>query len=118
MLDNRYPWADLKKDFLAWAKQHIRDWDEYEADLEEFEEFSHVTLCVAGDATADRSVSAAWRLAEGVTPRTINRQVGTIRNMLAKGVDRFKVIASNALADVEATARRRPDKGTACADGG
>ena len=53
LLDNRYPWADLKKDFLAWAKQSVRRWREYEADLDKFEEFSPRPMCVDRDAAAD-----------------------------------------------------------------
>jgi integrase len=109
LLDNRYPWDDLKKDFLAWAKQSTRSAAAYESDLAAFEKFSHVR-CVS--IVMPRLVDQ-WRqerLTEGVTPRTINRQVGTIRNMLAKGVHRFKVLANNALADVKRLPEGDPTK--------
>jgi integrase len=51
-----------------------------------------------------------WRVAQGVTPRTINRQVGTVANMLVKGVGRFKVLASNALVDVKRLPEGDPTK--------
>jgi integrase len=94
----------LKKDFLAWAKQSIRRWREYESDLAAFEKFSHVG-CVSMVTPRLVDQFREQRLAEGVTPRTINRQVGTIRNMLSKGARRFKVLATNALGDV----KRLPD---------
>src|SRR5262245_40940740 len=46
LLDNRYPWDDLKKDFLAWAKQSTRSAAKYKADLEAFEAFCRVR-CVS-----------------------------------------------------------------------
>src|SRR5436190_24293783 len=46
LLDNRYPWDDLKKLFLTWAKQTCRTSRQFEADLLAFEKFSHVT-CVS-----------------------------------------------------------------------
>lgn len=109
LLDNRYPWADLRNDFLAWAKQNIRRWQEYESDLEKFEEFSHVR-CVSLVTPRLIDQFREWRLAQGVTPRTINRQVGTISNMLGKAVHRFKVIDSNALGDIDRLAEGDPTK--------
>ena len=109
LLDNRYPWDDLKKDFLGWAKQSVRRWREYESDLEAFERFSHV--CCASMVTPQLvDQFRQHRLTEGVTARTINRQVGTLRNMLSKGVRRFKAIASNALAEVKRLPEGDPTK--------
>ena len=109
LLDNRYPWADLKKDFIAWAKQNVRRWREYEADLNKFEEFCHIR-CVSLVTPRQIDQFREWRLVQGVTPRTINRQVGTIANMLGKGVHRFKVLASNPLADVKRLPEGDPKK--------
>jgi integrase len=109
LLDNRYPWSDLKKDFLAWAKQNVRRWREYEADLNKFEEFSRIG-CVSMVTPRRIDQFREWRLGQGVTARTINRQVGTIANMLNKGVRRFKVLASNALADVKRLPEGDPKK--------
>jgi integrase len=109
LLDNRYPWADLKKDFLAWAKQSVRCSREYAADLKAFEKFCHVR-CVSIVTPRLVDQFREQRLAEGVTARTINRQVGTIRNMLSKGVHRFKVLATNALADVKRLPEGDPTK--------
>ena len=109
LLDNRYSWDDLKEDFLTWAKQSIRRWEEYESDLKAFEGFSHVR-CVSMVTPKLVDQFRQHRLTEGVTARTINRQVGTLRNMLAKGVRRFKVLASNALADVKRLPEGDPTK--------
>jgi integrase len=109
LLDNRYPWADLKRDFIAWAKQSVRRWQEYKSDLEKFEAFCSVQ-CVSMVTPRLIDQFREWRLAQDVTPRTINRQVGTIANMLSKGVDRFKVIASNALACVKRLPEGDPTK--------
>jgi integrase len=98
----------LKKDFLAWAKQNIRRWREFESDLDKFEAFSRVQ-CVSTVTPRLIDQFREWRLAQ-VTPRTVNRQVGTIANMLAKGIHRFKVLASNALADVKRLPEGDPTK--------
>jgi hypothetical protein len=37
LLDNRYLWGDLRKDFLEWAKQNERGWEQYESGLDKFE---------------------------------------------------------------------------------
>lgn len=109
LLDNRYPWDELKRDYLAWAKQNIRRWREYESDLVKFEEFARVQ-CVSQVTPRLIDQFRQWRIAQDVTPRTINRQVGTIAGMLAKGVDRFKVIASNALAGLKRLPEGDPTK--------
>jgi integrase len=109
LLDNRYPWEDLRKDFLAWAKQSVRRWQEYQSDLDAFEKFSHVR-CVSMVTPKLVDQFRQHRLTEGVTARTINRQVGTLRNMLSKGVRRFKVLASNALSDVKRLPEGDPTK--------
>lgn len=109
LLDNRYPWADLRKMFMAWAKQHIRDWRQYENSLKTFEKFTPTNNVAQVNATLIDQYRT-WRLDQGVTPRTVNREVGTISNMLNKGVERFKVIASNALAAVKPLPHTDPTK--------
>jgi integrase len=99
----------LRKDFIAWAKQSIRRWREYEADLKKFEEFATLP-CVSMVTPRHIDQFREWRLAQGVTPRTINRQVGTVSSMLTKGVDRFQVIATNPLASVKRLPEGDPSK--------
>lgn len=109
LLDNRYPWAELKKLFLVWAKQSTRSAKLYAADLLAFENFSHIT-CVS---MLTPKIVDEWRqarLLEGVTPRTVNRQVNVLRSMLSKGVHRFKAIATNALAGFKPLSHDDPTK--------
>ena len=42
IIDNHYPWADLKQMFLRWAKSSISEWNQYRKDLERFERYSSV----------------------------------------------------------------------------
>ncbi len=85
LLDNRYPWEQLKKDFLAWAKQHVRGWKVYKSNLEKFEGFCHIR-CVSMVSPQLIDKFREQRLAEGVVPRTINKQVGTISNYEGRAV--------------------------------
>ena len=100
LLDLDYPWTDLKAAFLRWAKQAVRHPEDYRRDLAKFEEFSNVQNC--REVTAERiDAYRNWRLDQGVTPRTVNREVATINNMFNKGVKRFRVIDQNPIADVD-----------------
>lgn len=109
LLDNRYPWADLRKAFMAWAKQHVSDWQQYDHSLRQLEKFTPiVNVSQVSAGLIDRF--RTWRLDQGVTPRTVNREVGTISNMLSKGAARFKVIASNPLAEVRPLPYSKPTK--------
>ena len=109
LLDNRYPWCDLRKLFLAWTKQHIKRWQEYHSDLVAFERYCNPT-CTSIVTPQLIDSFRSHRLAEGVTARTINRQVGTISNMLNKGVRRFRVLATNSLAGIERLPEGDPRK--------
>jgi integrase len=113
LIDNDCPWSDLKAEFLKWARQSVRRPKEYEADLARFESFTAIRSV--------RQVTSAivmgyreWRLSQfvqgrrklpngqtlpldrKVSPRTVNREVGTVCNMLNKAVE-WKRIGSNAI---------------------
>lgn len=99
IIDNDYSWDTLKAEFVKWTKQAIRRPGEYKADLERFEKFAALKNV--------RQISQevvfgyrAHRLEAGVTARTINREVGTIHNMFAKGVE-WGRIGSNPLAGLK-----------------
>jgi integrase len=77
--------------------------------LEKFEEFCRIR-CVSMVTPRLIDKFREQRLTESVTPRTINRQVGTIRNMLGKGVHRFKVLATNPLVDIKRLPEGDPTK--------
>ncbi len=107
LTDNDYRWDELKTEFLRWARQAVRNPHEYEADLEKFEEYSPVRSIrqIGPDYVHG---FREWRLSgghghghqRGVTPRTINRQVGTLKNMLNKAVE-WQRIGTNPIADVK-----------------
>ena len=110
LLDNSYAWADLKAEFLRWAKQSLRPpvFREYERDVKKIEEYCRVQSVAQIDS---RYVIGfrEWRLAHNVTPRTVNRQVGTLRNMLAKGV-LWGRIGDNPIADIKPLKHDAPAK--------
>jgi len=96
LTDNDYPWFDLRNEFLRWAKQAVRSgtYAEYERDLDKFEAFSpiHSVRQIEPELVLR---FRSWRLDTGkVTPRTINRQVGTINNVLNKGVEWGRIAAN------------------------
>ncbi len=108
LVDNDCKWASLKEEFLKWAGQAVRDWQKYAQDLEKFEEFTTVGSIREIDGPRIFAFRE-WRLSEGVSPRTVNRQVATIMNMLNKGVE-WKRIGSNPIADVKPLRHDQPVK--------
>jgi len=102
--DNNYPWKELKALFLKWARQQKRrsTAQQYEGDLRVFEQFyqpSSVRQITASLIIEFRN----HRLSrDGVCPRTVNRNVGTISNMLNKAADPedFNLIANNPIRGV------------------
>ena len=84
---------------MDWARQAVRDWKKYEQDLDKFEEY----LPLGNVREIDQPLIVGfrqWRLDQDVCPRTVNRQVGTVHNMLNKGVE-WKRIGSNAIAGIK-----------------
>jgi integrase len=104
LVDNDYPYEELKAKFIRWARQSVRNPHEYEADLKRFEQFS--MLRNVRQIDQDHVMAyRAWRLAQtvggrpggrAISPRTVNREVNTLTNMLNKGV-KWKKIGSNSL---------------------
>ena len=108
LIDNDYGWAALKAEFLGWAKQAIRDWTNYEQDLVKFEEYVGFKSVREIDQQLIFGFRQ-WRLGQEVTPRTVNRQVGTIHNMLNKGVE-WRRIGSNPIAGIKPLPHDKPVK--------
>jgi len=107
-LDNDYPWKELRAAFMVWANQSIRNPDEYASDLAKFEEFATPTN--VREITSDRIYGfRRWRLDQGVTARTVNKQVGTINNMLNRGVQ-WKRMDHNPIASVTPLPQGDPTK--------
>lgn len=124
LVDNDYSWAKLRDEFLRWARQSVRNWRVYDADLKAFESYAPIKNVREVDHA--RIVAfREWRLAQrltkrpkaqgatpkrsGVTPRTVNRQVGTLHNMLAKGV-KWGRIGHNPIADLDPLRHESPSK--------
>lgn len=132
IVDNAYPWDDLKAEFLRWAKQAVRSPGDYRRDLQRLEKYMRV-LSVR-QITLDYAYGyREWRLAQTIVvrgkdgklrdtgklvcPRTVNKEVGTLRNMLAKGVA-WKRIALNPLADLKPLRHDSPRKVRRALSGG
>jgi len=94
-----YPWQDLRDEYVRYVRQTVKRPKEYERDIEKLESFT--TIKTVGQVTpALVHLFRDHRIKEGVTPRTINRQVGTIRAMLNRGVE-WGRIAENPIASVK-----------------
>lgn len=101
-VDNDCPWSELKAEFLRWARQSIRRPRDYESDLARFEAFvtvrsirqvTQALVLAYREYRLSQSIMVKSRkkdavpLARKVSPRTVNREVNTVNNMLNKGVD-------------------------------
>jgi len=107
-LDNDYPWKELRAAFMVWANQSIRNPEEYASDLAKFKEFA--ALANVREVTAERVFGfRKWRLNQGVTSRTVNRQVGTVSNMLNHGVQ-WNRIGHNPIASIKPLPQGDPTK--------
>ena len=125
LLDNHYPFIKLRNEFVAWAKQTKRDWKQYETSLRHIEEFRAIGLV----SEIDKPFVLAFREAMlnvgrpkrrpgpkcehpprfPLSPRTINREVGILINMLNRGVE-WKRIKSNEIASLEQLHHDHPVK--------
>lgn len=86
ILDNDYPWKDMKEAYIRWAKQQTRVGSEYETTLKKFEEYQKpVSL---RQITHEYVFGfRQWRLDQGVTPRTVNKQVLILNALMNKAVE-------------------------------
>jgi integrase len=101
-------WADLVATFLAWKRQTSRHPEEFAQSLELFAEYRAVTRVRDIDLPYVLGFRD-WRLAQGVTPRTVNKQVGHLRHLLNMAVT-WKRLDSNPLADVRPLRHDTPVK--------
>lgn len=90
LLDNDCSWDELKAEFLRWAKQNVRNPQDYERDLRRMEEYCRVRSIRQVDHNYLYAFRE-WRLSHGKTPRTVNRETGTLNNMLNRGVEWGKI---------------------------
>lgn len=106
--DDRYPWAKLRAEFLRWAKQAVRHPEDYERDLDLFEH--HAPINTVAELTQERVLEyRAWRLDQNKSPRTVNREVGTLKNMLNRGVEWGRIL-DNPIAKLEPLHNDTPAK--------
>lgn len=109
LIDNDYSWDKLKDEFLKWARQSIRNPQDYEQDLAWFEQYSRVNNISQiteawvigfrnwrmGHTTAKKAPKEGEpATGKPISARTINRHVSTLCNMLNKGVA-WRRIGSN-----------------------
>jgi integrase len=124
LLDNDCKWSELRAEFLQWARQSVRRPGEYEADLKRFEKFmqmqsvrqmSQAVVLAYREWRLGQSIVVHSRkanaapLARTVSPRSVNREVGTLNNMLNKGVE-WGRIGSNPLAGLKPLRHDKPVK--------
>lgn len=131
IVDNDYPWEALKAEFLRAASQSVRNPKEYARDLARFESYCRVGSVrqidqqyvvgyrewrlsqTRGNVKQDDPESGykadPAKLALRVSPRTVNKEVATLRAMLNHGV-RCNRIASNPITGVKPLRNERPRK--------
>ncbi|MBX9656399.1 tyrosine-type recombinase/integrase [bacterium] len=117
LIDNEASWDEVTKAFLDNARQTIRDIDQVRRTIKLFEKFRPVKTIkqiTMTYATGYRD----WRLAQRVghkgrgdfvSPRTVNRELGTLKTMLNKAVA-WGLIGSNPLARLKPLRNDNPVK--------
>ena len=108
LLDNDYPWKELKAEYLRFKEQTTRNPRDYREHLTFFEKYCRIGSLKQITPQYVLGFREA-RLAEGVSPKTINKQVGTLRNMLNMGVQ-WQRVGSNAIANVKPLRNDSPRK--------
>ncbi|QDU61212.1 Tyrosine recombinase XerD [Planctomycetes bacterium Pan216] len=100
LLDNKYPWDELKREFLKWAKQTTRMEREYRQHLDKFESYRPV-VTVAMITPSLVIGYREWRQSMGnVCPRTVNKEITTLNICLNKAV-KWRRIESNPIKGLE-----------------
>lgn len=108
IVDNNYKWSTLKAEFLRWAKQSLRCAGDYERDIKNLERYCQVAVINQIDSHFVMGYRE-HRLAEQVSPRTVNREIGTLQNMLNHAAEWGK-IGSNPIAGVKPLRHDSPTK--------
>lgn len=123
ILDNDYPWDDLKNEFMRWARQSVRSHKGYEADIRQIEKYCRIKSIRQIDQAFVVNYRE-WRLGQDawegsnrkdpnkymrVSPRTVNREVGTLQNMLNHAVA-WGRIGTNPIVNVKPLAMGEPRK--------
>jgi integrase len=125
LIDNDYPYVDLKREFLKWAQQAVKHFHEYERDLKTIETYMGVKSAKqldqqyvlgfrswrADQLRGNEKEKGKNRVGRSMTvsPRTINKEVGTLRCMLNKAVE-WGYIASNPMEGLKPLKQAKPRK--------
>jgi integrase len=117
LMDNNVLLADLRRQYLAHCRQSLeastvrcyKDWLDTIIPALAVVKVSQLTVPVVL-AYRER------RLAKGLSPRTINGEVGALCTMLQWGVSPARLIGSNPLAGIQPLPHTRPKEGRALAD--
>jgi integrase len=108
LTDNDFPWPKLVDTFLYWKHQTSRHPEEFERTLQLLAEYRPVTSVREFDLPYVLGFRQ-WRLAQGVTPRTVNKQVGHLNHLLNMAVA-WRHIGSNPLASLRPLRHDSPAK--------
>lgn len=108
IIDQARGYAEIKKLYLEHAKQSLRSWKTYEADLrriETIESFQTIEQITPAFVTRYR----ARRLLDGVSKRSINREISALSAMLSWAV-KIREIGFNPIAGIPALENDEPRK--------
>ena len=114
LTDNDYPWSEMKAAFLRWKRQTSRHPEEIACSLQLLAAYRPVESLREIDPQYVVGFRQ-WRLAQGVTPRTINKQVGHLCHLLNTAVA-WHCIGANPLAGLRPLPHDAPVKHAAHAD--
>ncbi|HWE35274.1 MAG TPA: hypothetical protein VG406_01785 [Isosphaeraceae bacterium] len=113
LLDNDYPLDELKEQFLKHCRQARKPatGERYGRCLRNI--LPRIGAIRAAQVTAAGALAYRQeRLAEGVSPRTVNMEVGALATMLRRGVKQ-RLIGSNPLAEFDPLPHDHPKDGRA-----
>jgi integrase len=117
LLDNNYPLADLKSQYLAHCRQSLEpstaacyeDWLDTIIPALSVPKVSQLSVAGVLDYRAGR-------LAKGRSPRTVNAEVGALNTMLNWGMSPAKLTGSNPLAGIKPLPHLHPKEGRPLSD--
>jgi integrase len=117
LMDNHYPLADLKRQYLAHCRQSLE-----RSTVRCYEDWLDTILPAVGVikvsqlSVASIVSSREQRLAKGRSPRTVNAEVGALNTMLAWGIRPAKLIGSNPIAGITPLPHNQPKAGRSLSD--
>ena len=108
LVDNDYPWKELKREFLRWTKQQNRVARDYDISLRWLEDYCPVKSI--RQVTHQYVIGfRQWRLEHGIAPGTVNKNVAALLSMLGKAVE-WQYIGANPIAGLKRLPVDKPVK--------